>query len=323
MKANLKNARSRLRPPLRGFTLIELLVVIAIIAILIALLLPAVQQAREAARRSTCKNNMKQLGLAMHNYHETFGTFPLATYQSVRRPNWRIALLPFIEEKNLYDRLDRDRGEFRSRFYGSTTNILTQQSVAVYLCPSSAVDPFNNSTSGTYNNQKRALTHDYVGIAGATPDPAGRGGSVCRGGSYGSIYCNNGIMVQNKVTRIRDITDGTSNTLHLAEQSGLVNKRDVSSNYYGGWSGGGGRVPPADTHWSTGTVAVRYKINDDRERRGSNQVWTNNNVLNSFHTGGIHGLLADGSVRFIGDSIQFLLLRNLCVKDDGNVLGEY
>lgn len=109
----------------------------------------------------------------------------------------------------------------------------------------------------------------------------------------------------------------------VGEQSGAINDRDVSNNYYGGWSGSGGNVPPADTHWGTGNTAIRYRINDDAERAGSDQVWTGNTVLNSFHTGGIHGLMADGAVKFIGDNIDFLTFRQLCVKDDGNEVGDF
>ena len=86
----------------RGFTLIELLVVIAIIAVLIALLLPAVQQAREAARRSQCKNNMKQLGLALHNYHDAANKFPIGTRFSMSAPNWRVGLLPYLDQAPLF-----------------------------------------------------------------------------------------------------------------------------------------------------------------------------------------------------------------------------
>lgn len=316
-----ESSKSRQIRAKKAFTLIELLVVIAIIAILVALLLPAVQQAREAARRAQCKSNMKQIGIAIHNYLDVHTTLPLSTVRAVNRPNWRVFILPYMDEAPLYESLDLDAGEFRSLFFANTTDILRGKVVAGFVCPSSAFEPTNASTSGTYNNQGNAQTHDYVGIAGATPSPGGTG--ACAGGSYGSIYCNNGTLVPNTATRLAQLTDGTTNIMMVGEQSGAINDRDVSNNYYGGWSGSGGGVPPADTHWGTGNTAIRYRINDDAERAGSDQVWTGNTVLNSFHTGGIHGLMADGAVRFIGDNIDFLTFRQLCVKDDGNELGDF
>src|SRR5579871_1301788 len=104
----------------RAFTLIELLVVIAIISLLAALLLPAVQQAREAARKTQCLNNLKQLGLAFHNYIDVQKTFPIGAQSPVTRPNWRVALLPFIEQRNLYNTLDVNGGNFQSQDYGGT-----------------------------------------------------------------------------------------------------------------------------------------------------------------------------------------------------------
>src|SRR5690348_5427325 len=118
-----------------GFTLIELLVVIAIIAVLIALLLPAVQQAREAARRSQCKNNMKQIGLALHNYHGDSNVFPMGT-QSGAYPNWRVGLLPLIEQQNAYAQLSSPQGYYgHTGFSGNT--ILYTLNVDVFNCPSS------------------------------------------------------------------------------------------------------------------------------------------------------------------------------------------
>lgn len=207
--------------------------------------------------------------------------------------------------------------------FSGTTNVLRGLVVQTWVCPSSTFAPTNAVTSGTYNNQGNAQTHDYVGIAGATPDPGGRGTASCQGGSYGSIYCNNGTIVPNVATRLAQLTDGTSNIVVVAEQSGAINRSDVSNNYYGGWSGSGGSVPPADTHWGTGNTAIRYRINDTAERAGSDQVWTGNTVLNSFHTGGVHALLGDGSVRFLSENMDFTTLRRICVKDDGSPIGEF
>ena len=123
----------------RGFTLIELLVVIAIIAILVALLLPAVQQAREAARRSSCKNNMKQLGLALHNYHDVHSCFPPGSFgnaNSSRATNWRASILPFIEQGPAYDQINFETGSFWGHSGPFSGNVVLQTlRVETYVCP--------------------------------------------------------------------------------------------------------------------------------------------------------------------------------------------
>lgn len=308
-----------------GFTLIELLVVIAIIAVLIALLLPAVQQAREAARRTQCKNNLKQLGLAMHTYHDTLNGFPLASAGAVSKPNWRVFILPYLDQAPLFNQLDTTNGNFLGNGYAGTTAVLNGFKMEVFNCPSSPLDTNNTIAPGgrAYNNPNRGQTHRYVGISGATADPANRGTSVCAAGSYGSIYCRNGLIVPFLFTRIRDCIDGTSNTMLVAEQSGMVDNGDLSNNYYGGWSGSGGTAPPGDTHWGTGNTAIRYPINQKTSAAGADQTWTANTIVNSFHTGGIHVLLADGSVRFISENLDFNTLNKLACKDDGTVIGEF
>ena len=317
--------RSALRNKrLGGFTLIELLVVIAIIAVLIALLLPAVQQAREAARRSQCKNNLKQIGLAIHNYHDTMNVFPLATAGAVTKPNWRVFLLPYLDQAPLYNRLDLISGDFAgsgTAFSGNNT-VLTGLTVTVYNCPSSPLDPNNAVSNNTAT--KRAQTHRYIGISGATPDPAVPARTdQCGAGSYGSIYCRNGIVVPNLAVRIRDVTDGTSNTMVVGEQSGTVNNVDLSNNYYSGWSGAGPAVPPGDTHWGAGNTSIRYRPNHQTASAGADTVYTGNTILNSYHVGGIQVLMADGAVRFISDNLDFNTLSRLAVKDDGQVVGEF
>lgn len=306
-----------------GFTLIELLVVIAIIAVLIALLLPAVQQAREAARRSQCKNNLKQLGLAFHNYHEALGTFPLATAGAVDKPNWRVFILPYIDQAPVYGMLNMTSGLFTATNY-TGCSVLSNLTLQVFNCPSSPL-PTNNPAIA--NNTLLGQTHRYIGVSGAYPDPAGRA-SVCNAaGSYGSAYCNNGIVVPNMKVGMKDITDGSSNTILVAEQSGWVNKTDISNNYYGGWSGAGPAAPPGDTHWGAGNTAIRYPINynfnSGAAPAGANTPYVGNTIINSFHTGGTHALLADGSVRFLSENMNFTLLSSIACKDDGLVVGDY
>ncbi len=320
----------------RGFTLIELLVVIAIIAILIALLLPAVQQAREAARRSTCKNNMKQIGLALHNYHDVYNTFPVGALPG-NRPNWRFGLLPSIDQAPLYNQMNISghwaSGCNSSSTYGqqySNTNLtLVSLKVPVFQCPSSPLDP--NNSSGSMCNYDQLQCHDYVGISGATPDPASSTTVCSTGASYG-VYCNNGLLVPARNFRFRDITDGSSNTIIVAEQSGSVGGNDWRTNYHGGWRGwssSGDVVTRTGAHHVSGVTTVAFSIYAKSGQSGgsavprSNSAYSGNTILNSYHTGGIHILLGDGAVKFISENLDFLTLRQLCTRNDGQVVGEF
>lgn len=343
----ISRAMGRRRFVQDGFTLIELLVVIAIIAILVALLLPAVQQAREAARRSQCINQMKQLGLALHNYHDVVRMFPMAASWG-DRPNWRVFLLPYLEQGALYDTLTINTGGFYAHSPGcdsanpslacgfSGNTILRNLAVPIYHCPSNPNPPFNHAATG-YAYQGAII--DYVGISGATPDPGGRD-SMCSGDVMcsSSSYCRNGMMLVGEGKRIRDCTDGTSNTIILAEQSGTVNNVARSANALGGWhsaanagSAGFNSSTPfpmtsAGCWYSAGVTTVRYAPNAFFRTGGSgpnNSALSFNTVTNSFHKGGHHILLTDGSVRFLSENVDFPTYRQLCTRDDGNVVGEY
>jgi prepilin-type N-terminal cleavage/methylation domain-containing protein len=345
----------------RGFTLVELLVVIAIIGILVALLLPAVQAAREAARRMSCSNNMKQMGLALHNYHDTYKTLPYGegafqTPGSVGRvgggnwngPNWRIHILPYIEQGPIYSQLnfaytfDACRPGFNSAA-GGPNSVLSGYTVPVYRCPSSslAINGREVAPSPTNNNTHNAQLIDYVGVQGAAYDeaftesdplsPFATFGTCSGATGYGGIYCSNGTLVPNKPMKFADITDGTSNTLAVAEQSGPIidlngaRRRDIRSNYYGGWSGNTGNTTPGPSWtgggaWGSGTTAIRYQINLRSAPTGADSTWDANTILTSQHPGGIQATKADGSVDFISDTIDMLVLRKMGSKQDGKPL---
>lgn len=360
---------SRPFPRRVGFTLIELLVVIAIIAILIALLLPAVQQAREAARRSQCTNNMKQIGLALHNYESTYLTFPSGTrggrtWAQVNvkdGTNWRTSILSYLDQAPVFNQLD-----FTASFGAGTTTaasfigtngspssnmVLSGLVVPVYRCPSSALDVFpsdyyNNSLvlqtqTGTsnsgFNNPGKGMGIQYVGIQGAarTFDWLASGNDGQNFDCGHGYSCVQGMLPVNENKRIRDCTDGTSNTILVAEQSGLSGTANGgqgsnrTSNYYGGWAGARQTLAPgsyctaASDNWQTGTTCIRWAPNSKIEHAGNGAPFRNNTIINSFHTGGVFVLLADGSVRFISNNIDFQNLKKLAMRDEGQPIGEF
>lgn len=321
----------------KAFTLVELLVVIAIIGILIALLLPAVQAAREAARRSQCTNNMKQIGIALHNYHDTFKTFPLGSFNlrdawPASGTNWRTLILNFMEQTTVYDQLQFSSNPAVHFMAGGAagTNALNGNDVLKnlvidgYRCPSSVIEKI-----GGHNNDL-AMNVLYVGIQGCAPPVPGpdanRGTKDC---GYG-ITSNNGMLPKNECTEFKDCRDGTSNTMIVAEQSGLVDNRNLTANYYGGWFGT--RHPrrmdttdPAGCGdlWGAGTTCVRYAPNTRVVLTGAGAMYHNNTIINSEHPGGINILLTDGSCRFISETIQMVTLRQLACRYDGVPLGEF
>jgi prepilin-type N-terminal cleavage/methylation domain-containing protein/prepilin-type processing-associated H-X9-DG protein len=329
----------------RGFTLIELLVVIAIIGILIALLLPAVQQAREAARRLTCKNNLKQVGLALHNYHDRSNTFPLGVWgggAAVWGTSWWVAVLPEIDQSPLFKQFTfvgsfpgwAFSGGTAGNVNGTAANNLI---IPVMLCPSSSLEPLVPAQAGVFN----IVAPHYVGISGA-----GNGNgftnytnqqtgccSCCGGNQANGVISSGGILVPNHANRFRDVQDGTSNTIIVGEASAFVPNGGAGKNNVQGVHGfmmGTGR-PERVEDWGGSTAerafnltTVMYPPNTtDLTLPGVGNNFGENNGLYSEHAGGVQVLLADGSVRFISENINMFMLRILCSKNDGNPVGEF
>jgi prepilin-type N-terminal cleavage/methylation domain-containing protein/prepilin-type processing-associated H-X9-DG protein len=302
---------SRLSALRRGFTLIELLVVIAIIAILIALLLPAVQQAREAARRTQCKNNLKQIGLALHNYHDVYNTFPpgtsprrgtganmpvLANYESW---GWPAAILPMIDQAPLFNNLqvnNRTLHEVLVAALAAGTLDATFVPLAAYQCPSDETGPnlqsgmrrdeFGNGTDGAMvPNTWRPPTLNYPGSQGDISGDLRSPRNLNHRKPMGILYTGSKVS-------FRDIKDGTSNTFLVGERAYFCGA--------GVWMGS--RNPDGNgTHGNDYHLArVRMPLNHPLNSGNDNCT----DGFSSAHEGGGQFLMCDGSVRFISENID-------------------
>ena len=314
----------------RGFTLIELLVVIAIIAVLIALLLPAVQQAREAARRTQCKNNLKQYGLAMANYHDVHLMYPLGGTGGccTVRPalGFQARLLPFLDQAAIFNQIDFSAADANGQVL-SDGKTLRLHTLTVAMCPSdgSSIPTLNGwaqtnydaslGSQGNVSNPNNGTCNPYQQFAqfvtpnnGDTLDPSKISGMGSRDGP---------------TVRIKDVTDGTSNTIHMGEV--LPSCNDHSSG--GMWhSNGMGNfhsatiVPINDYTTCSWASAGQIKVPGCTGQDKWNISWG----FRSRHVGGAQFLFVDGSIHFLSENINHnLTYQRLGGKADGQVLGEY
>ncbi|MDA1014793.1 MAG: DUF1559 domain-containing protein [Planctomycetota bacterium] len=297
-----------------GFTLIELLVVIAIIAILVALLLPAVQQAREAARRSSCKNNLKQIGLALHNYHDTHGCFPInygTNYSpgagSNRSFSWATMILPQMEQSNIYKTLS-----FNQRTNWGANLTASNAVISNYLCPSDAGNG-NGKLGGRSNGGGTRAVSNYRAVAGsnwqwgiAFRTTQGRWANDYNGLDHGNGMICRQTGRSSPVTRIRDVTDGTANTLAVGES--LPGKCDHC--WWWWFNGGTGNV----------CIPLNHPNYINRTTPG-NWPWTYG--FASLHVGGGQFALADGSARFVNENVNIGIYRALGSISGAEIIGEY
>ncbi len=316
-----------------GFTLIELLVVIAIIAVLIALLLPAVQQAREAARRTQCRNHLKQIGLALHNYHDTHSIFPSGVYihgpyvntggNGMRGSGWFHQILPYIDDSAAYASL-APMMEYGARV-GNDNEIyrapeaLRRRRVPTLMCPS---DPNAGSLMGP--SHADGFQGSYAMCLGSTN--LGTYGTTVAPGTH--FDRKNGMFYFSSNTRLRDCTDGTSNTSMGSE--GISRGPGLE---YGGigqyWNGNWGG-PLFSALYSPNTLVadrIHTCLTTTHPRAPCTTIGgTGTNAgcyARSYHAGGVHLLLADGAVRFVSENIALITWQSLATRSGSEVVGEF
>ena len=335
----------------RAFTLIELLVVIAIIAVLIALLLPAVQAAREAARRAQCLNNLKQIGLALHNYHSTIGSFSMTATTAYSDPgvqtNWgtwgALALmLPYMEQRPIYDAINFNWNGWQGTVGPAVNRTVWNLKVNLFVCPSDGMNGQEN-------------TNNYFGSVGAT------------GATFYSMTGSTGIFANARTYSIADVTDGTSNTVAYSEalvsttvgspkgvkwRDGPSNTGTTSAGYSAldatgsltgllqdwatcnQWFATQRTMSQRGYRWTTGALgetlfqtlippnSSTYPWNSCRMDCGKDCGALHSGYYNatSNHSGGVNAAMADGSVKFIKSSIAMPVWWALGTRSNGEVI---
>lgn len=317
----------------RAFTLIELLVVIAIIAILIALLLPAVQQAREAARRSQCRNNLKQIGLALHNYHDTFGFFPIngtsAAGSGSPQCSWMLRIFPYLDQAPLYNLINFNNADLRS-FIAADGKVIPEHAVTIYRCPSDTSPEFvtlnaaglparpwhQTSYAGSLGSQTMTSSTAACGTFNSfAQKPLNRGASC-------NAFDLSGMMGWGCARiNISSVTDGTSNTLHVGEvRSECIHPNGAA----GSWQNWGGIAPGASTvhPMNDMTTCPGGPVTNPACTVPLNSA-TVERSFRSRHVGGTHFLVADGSVKFMSQNINHPLYQALGGRADSLVVGDW
>jgi prepilin-type N-terminal cleavage/methylation domain-containing protein/prepilin-type processing-associated H-X9-DG protein len=311
-----------------AFTLVELLVVIAIIGILIALLLPAVQAAREAARRAQCSNNLKQLGLALHNYADVNGRFPPGSTNLTgngpyiwdagiqRKGSVLVKLLPYIEQRALYGQLD-PKGDVEAQL---ATLGFGSKEIPAYRCPSDGyIDQNLGQTNYSVSMGNQLMPDQWGGCGNAYPGNNFGNGPVGHGSTDDGSQISGCFSRYTYGASFADITDGTSNTIAIGERRPQCG--DHSAAY--GWMG-------SNSLWTATTAPINFPTcpNEPPGNNGQHNcydfaVWQTSQGFKSRHPGGAQFVLADGAVRFLSETIDYLTYQRLGDRRDGQPVGNF
>lgn len=307
----------------KAFTLIELLVVIAIIAVLIALLLPAVQMAREAARRTQCRNNMKQIGIAMHNYHDVFDMFPMGSY--LRQPgfaqdrmiSWAHSILPYMDQFTIYNAINFNHPFALNTVASDLAQVnttISRQVVEAYVCPSDVLPQFFSVNFGAGQPTVAIRPSSY---------------SMCMGSRHQQWVLNDGIFDWGAHTvSIRDVRDGTAVTFMGGEtcQRFILNKGWYVWWNFAAWVGIGNNMsfvsglahtmPRLNAPLDKGDLALPFPAQPDNTPADFLAFQEYGQLgFRSFHPGGGHFLMGDGAVKYVTDTINLDLYRALSTRE--------
>lgn len=319
-----------------GFSLIDLVVVGVIVMIAIALLLPATRTARGAARRAQCSNNLKQMGLAFHNYHDTYKAFPSGG-DSVQRFTFWYNLLPYLDQDPMFQQLDAG-SEGSGQPNAANLAALSGWKPGLFYCPSSPLDAVDS---------RGVVLPTYAGISGSAD--SGRSNLYSSVAGKAGVVSSGGILVPNESVPIGDVKDGLSETILLGEQSNWV--KDSAGNLVDGRSSAGSaraagfmlgpmlpriEKTPGDTSnvWAIGDnrtwnlTTIRWGINDSTydghvPSNGRQLDGGTNKAIQSAHENGAFVLLGDGAVRFVTEALDIQILQNLGCKSDGRPVTDF